>query len=603
MPINLDIHDGHCATVLMSDEDTGAILFCASEERFTRKKNIGGFPIHATREGLKAISADPEEVSKIRFSTTSVPEIEISVGGKPRFLSQLFSRFGTYIPREILISNIVSRFYLKIQTFKRKQSILSQLKLLNMENAKVFFYDHHECHAASCIPFLIKNDNLKDTLIFTFDGSGDAKSSSVSILEKGRIRKLTTNHTIDSIGEVYSQITASLRMKPLEHEFKVMGLAPYSNQKKAEEVADILEKQFIAIRINKKSRIPYIKSLTNAWGDKLKGKLIKSLGKYRFDEIAGGIQLHAEKLIVDFIKGYVHIAHCKNLAFAGGVFMNIKLNQQIKSSLGKDFTYTTVPSCGDESLVFGSWAVGQLERCSYNSNQLLARNISDAFDPYKVGLYMGTAYENTSIEQILQERVEELENHNIKFKKVDNPEKLLATYLSNNKICARFSGRMEWGARSLGNRSILANPSEIFNLRKINKAIKCRDFWMPFAPSINEEYVTDYLDIPNHSLKDYYFMQVGADTLEKTRTSICCAIHQYDYTARPQIVVNKINPKYHLLIEEFKAMTGIGGILNTSFNLHGYPVVENPNQAIDVFIESGLEVLQLENYVLAKIAL
>ena len=126
---------------------------------------------------------------------------------------------------------------------------------------------------------------------------------------------------------------------------------------------------------------------------------------------------------------------------------------------------------------------------------------------------------------------------------------------------------------------------------------------MPFAPSINEEYVTDYLDIPNHSLKDYYFMQVGANTLEKTRTSICCAIHQYDYTARPQIVVNKINPKYHLLIEEFKAMTGIGGILNTSFNLHGYPVVENPNQAIDVFIESGLEVLQLENYVLAKIAL
>ena len=130
-----------------------------------------------------------------------------------------------------MISNIVSRFYLKFQAFKRKQSILSQLKLLNMENAKVFFYDHHECHAASCIPFLIKNDNLEDTLIFTFDGSGDAKSLSKHLRER-TYQKLTTNHTIDSIGEVYSQITASLRMKPLEHEFKVMGLAPYSNKKK-----------------------------------------------------------------------------------------------------------------------------------------------------------------------------------------------------------------------------------------------------------------------------------------------------------------------------------------------------------------------------------
>ena len=227
VPINLDIHDGHCATVLMSDQETGAILFCASEERFTRKKNIGGLPVHAIREGLKVISAGPKEVSKIRFSTTSVPEIQISVGGKPRLLSQLFSYFGTYIPREVLISNIVSGFYLRVQNFKRKRSIASQLKLLDMQNAEILFYNHHECHAASCIPFLVKNNNADNTLIFTFDGSGDAKSGSVSILENGRIKKLTTNHTIDSIGEVYSQITASLRMKPLEHEFKVMGLAPY----------------------------------------------------------------------------------------------------------------------------------------------------------------------------------------------------------------------------------------------------------------------------------------------------------------------------------------------------------------------------------------
>ena len=251
--------------------------FAQAKKVFSRKKNIGGLPILAIRKGLEVIDAKPAEISTIRLSTVSIPEIGISVGKKPRLIGQILSHFGTAIPRKILTSKSVSKLYLKAQNHLRKKLVFSQLKALNIKNANITFHEHHACHAASSIPFLRKNNNTSDTLIFTFDGSGDAKSGSVSIFSEGCIKRLNTHHTIDSIGEVYSQITSCLNMKPLEHEFKVMGLALIFAQRKKRRSAHILNKHFITLRFNKKSDLPYIKSLTNAWGITLKRKLKKAL--------------------------------------------------------------------------------------------------------------------------------------------------------------------------------------------------------------------------------------------------------------------------------------------------------------------------------------
>jgi len=163
---------------------------------------------------------------------------------------------------------------------------------------------------------------------------------------------------------------------------------------------------------------------------------------------------------------------------------------------------------------------------------------------------------------------------------------------------ARVKGRMEWGARALGNRSILANPSNIDLVMILNEQMKDRDFWMPFAPSILSERADDYLINPKKVEAPY--MILSFDTTLLARSHLKAALHPYDFTCRPQIVSKDWNPVYYDLLKHFEALTGIGGVLNTSFNLHGYPIVLGPKEALYAFEHSGLEYLALENYLVTK---
>ena len=162
-------------------------------------------------------------------------------------------------------------------------------------------------------------------------------------------------------------------------------------------------------------------------------------------------------------------------------------------------------------------------------------------------------------------------------------------------VIARFSDRMEWGPRGLGNRSILANPSNHKIIRKINNAIKMRDFWMPFGPSILSSRMDDYLENPRPA---HYMIEAFNTTTN--RDDLIAAIHPYDFTCRPQTVFEEYNPKYHKLLATFESKTGIGGILNTSFNLHGFPIVFDPQTAIETFKNSKLDILALGNYLIKK---
>ena len=206
-------------------------------------------------------------------------------------------------------------------------------------------------------------------------------------------------------------------------------------------------------------------------------------------------------------------------------------------------------------------------------------------------IYFGTAFSNDEISEILKKH--DLLKNSQYFDNID--EEVGELLSKNDTIVARFSDKMEWGPRGLGNRSILANPSNPMITRKINHAIKMRDFWMPFGPSILTSRMPEYVKDSRNSP----YMILAFDTTEK-RNDLIAAIHPFDFTCRPQSVDSDHNPNYEKLIKSFESKTGIGAVLNTSFNLHGFPIVYDPETAISTFMNSKLDALSIGNYLLKK---
>jgi carbamoyltransferase len=259
--------------------------------------------------------------------------------------------------------------------------------------------------------------------------------------------------------------------------------------------------------------------------------------------------------------------------------MNVKLNQKI-ALLDEVKEAYFMPSCGDESNPIG--AAFYLYKQKTKNNPL----------PFK-DVFFGVKFENDDAKKFLRT----YENR-YKIEYYENIEEKIAKLLADFNVVARFWGRCEWGARSLGNRAILGNPSDMKTFYEINDMIKKRDFWMPFAPSILKEDADLYIKNPKKLEAPY--MILGFDSTELAKVHLKAAMHQADHTLRPQLVDKETNPHYHKVISEFKKITGIGGILNTSFNLHGYPLVGNLEQALFTFENSGLKYLAIQNYLVSK---
>jgi carbamoyltransferase len=264
----------------------------------------------------------------------------------------------------------------------------------------------------------------------------------------------------------------------------------------------------------------------------------------------------------------------------GGVFMNVKANQKI-SQIKEVEDIFIFPSCGDESLSLGA--------CWLNYYEIEKEKTEIKH------IYLGGKFSN----DIIKDEIDRFKfSDKIKIEHHKNIEFEIAEKLSKNKVIARFYGKMEWGARALGNRSILANPSSWQNVEKINSMIKMRDFWMPFAPSIIFEDHKKYLVNDKNFFSPY--MMLAYNTTDTAQNEISAAIHPRDKTARAQLVTRHINPEYYTIIQNFKKLTGISAVLNTSFNLHGFPLVYNPIDALNVFNKSGLEFLAINDYLISK---
>lgn len=583
------IHFGHNATAAYLQN--GQIKCCVSEERFNRIKNSTGWPELALNYIKEKYSegVDYYVLSQKypwgykylkRHQFKSIRPNKVSYAEKEQKMSrkiELCLKLAPYI----YYKNIMRKMNNCIDTIQENKEVVEEMenyftKILKVNKDKILYSDHHLAHAMSTCFFY--KDLKKKTLVFTLDGEGDGLCATVNIFENNKIKTISQINKAFSLGYLYLEVTAFLGMKPNEHEFKVMGLAPYAKKEYVKKILPIFEN---ILRLNEKDEFD-----SNIPMPVIKYYLRKKLLYHRFDNIAGAIQKFTENITVDWIKRWIKKTGVKNIGLAGGVFMNVKMNQKI-AELNEVESVNIVPSAGDESLALGACWQGHFKYCQQNN---LSKPITGIKD-----LYLGTEYSEKDIEAFLNEN-----GYFKKYKitKPDNLNRKIAELLSENHVVARFADRMEFGARALGNRSILANPSSYENIRVINEMIKNRDFWMPFATTILAEDASRYL-INKKNIEAPY-MAITFDTTLEAQKDLIAAIHPYDKTSRPQILKKETNPDYYKIIEEFKNITGIGAVLNTSFNLHGEPNVESPKDALHTFADSGLNYLAIGPFFVYK---
>jgi len=359
----------------------------------------------------------------------------------------------------------------------------------------------------------------------------------------------------------------------MEHEYKLMGMAPYASEKAAEETANIFHSY---LGLDEKGLS--LKRKTIRRTNDLHATLVEDLRNKRFDHICAGLQKFTEDLLCTWAANAVKATGIRKILAAGGVFMNVKANKRI-AELPEVESFEAFPSCGDETLPIGAYYLEASKRFGDLA----------ALPPLK-NFYLGDDLNE-------QETQAALERSGFRYERPEDLAETIADLIAGGHPVARCAGRMEFGARALGNRSILADPSNQDVVRVINRMVKKRDFWMPFAPIMMEHRRHDYLKNPKQLPSPY--MMMTFDTKENFRDLIA-AVHNADLTCRAQILTEEQNPEMAAILKAFEQRTGRGVILNTSFNLHGFPICRNAEDALHVFRESGLEFLNLGTFIVRK---
>jgi carbamoyltransferase len=564
----LSINDGHNSSVALLKD--GEIISAIQEERITRVKNKFGFPEKSLNWILDENKITPSDIDKISLISNYIPinmvedrEERIKAYKKGSILSitkEAAKRAGA--------KKVISLFNKKKRT--------DRLVQYGFKKERIDFLEHHLAHAASAYFGYGKYDER--VLIFTNDGAGDDLSATVSIGFKGNINRISSIHMNYSIGELWGIMTAMMGMVPLEHEYKLMGLAPYAPKSGISKCKKVFSNAYKFInnglewRLN--SGVPIIPISYNYFREKLEFM--------RFDWIAGGLQEFTEEFLSEWIKNWIKKTGIRKIVLSGGTFMNVKANKRIME-LSEVEDIFVFPSCGDETLVFGG--------CYYEYY-----NTAKKFPQKLSYLYLGRKFSSMDVYESFNKY--QFKNFKFKIYKVENIENYVANLLIKGNVVAWFMDAEEFGARALGARSILADPTRKGVIKEINEMIKSRDFWMPFAVSILDEDEEKYIKNPKRIPAPYMIMTF--DTTDYV-SEIEAGVHPYDLTCRPQIVYKDWNPKYYRLIEEFKKICGRGAILNTSFNLHGLPIVSSPEDAFFVLDNSGLKYLAIQDYIVEKI--
>jgi len=537
----------------------GEVLAAVSEERLTRKKCEGSFPVLSIAEVLRISNLSTKEINAVALA--GLPPF----GRAGKMLKYIYK---TYRDTGILMSN---RILYALLTAKKIRRTLPDL----LNGITVYEIDHHEAHAASAY----YTCPWSEAAVITLDGIGDsAVCGTIGVGKNGSLVKLREFNGYYSPGILYSFITQYFGFKPSRHEGKITGLAAYGDSKKCFERFRTINR-YDADRHEFFS--DYIPCLFKAksyddWRIQLVDEMLEEVEKA---DVAAALQELTEQNVTAMVRDAVNMTGIRNVALAGGLFGNVKVNQRIRELDCVEGVYVQ-PAMSDTGLALGAalkvWATAALKKGG-RPLPVFLRNV-----------YLGPEYTDGEVRRAI-------EKYQLPYRRVEHPASFTAKMLKEKKIVGYFSGRMEYGPRALGNRSILADPTDRSINDWLNERLKRTEF-MPFAPSILEEdagrFYPDWspTDVPGR------FMTMTYD-VDAQGVSLAPAVSHIDHTARPQVVRKEDNPTYHSLISEFKKLTGLPLVINTSFNIHEEPIVCSPEDAIRSFLNGSVDVLVLGHHV------
>ncbi len=574
----------------------GQIIAAAQEERFTRKKHDSSFPANSIKFCLDTASVSPEDINYVVFYDKPFLKFERLLETYLAFAPRGFKSFVASLP-----------LWLKDKLFQKKTitNALNELLGKNIEwGQRLLFSEHHLSHAASAFfpsPF-------ERALVLTMDGVGEWTTTSLAIGSGNKLSVFKEIHFPHSIGLLYSAITYYLGFKVNSGEYKVMGLAPYGDPKYVnlikDNLIDIKEDGSFFLDM---SYFDYCTGLTmtNEKFNTLFGgapRQQESILTQREMDIAASIQVVIEEVVLKLAKGAAKSTGEKNLCLAGGVALNCVSNGKLLKE--KVFEHIWIqPAAGDAGGALGA-ALG-----AYHIMLNQPRKVPDVMDGMR-GSYLGPEFDQQEIVEQLTKCGAVFETHS----EADLVDKV-ANLLANGKAVGWINGRMEFGPRALGGRSILADPRSSSMQKLLNLKIKFRESFRPFAPSVLREDLLDWFDLDVDSPYMLFVANVadnkrkllpelekslfGIDKLNYVRSDIPAVTH-VDYSARIQTVHQETNPRYYALIKKFKEITGCPILVNTSFNVRGEPIVCSPEDAFRCFMSTGLDVLVVGNAVLHK---
>ena len=554
----------------------GEIVFAAHEERYTRVKHDESLPVHAVEHAL-------------RHAGIGIADIDV-IGFYEKPLLKFFDR---------IIPTYIQHWPWGFFSYHRAMHEWMQKKLWIPQNIRkelnyrgpVLFTGHHESHAASAYYV----SGFPDATVVTVDGVGEWATTTIGYGKGTALQIVQELHFPHSLGLLYSALTFYLGFKVNSAEYKVMGLAPYGEPTFMKEMRELIEvREDGSFRLNMRYfTFEYGLRMTGREIEKLFGQPTRNpespLSQFHKD-IARSLQEITEEIMLKICAHAKKICPSENLCLAGGVALNCVANGKIlRSGMFKDIFIQ--PAAGDAGGALGAAAV--IWHKEYGGARL----------PRMEHAFLGNAYTQKEMEDYLT-------GQGLPYEKLsdENLAETVASLLDGENVIGWFQGRMEYGPRSLGNRSILADARRKENWQKVNLKIKFRESFRPFAPTVLEERVSDYFDFPPvmPSRSPYHgerteapYMLLVADTLPHRREEIPAVTH-VDGSARIQTIRREQNPRYYDLIKAFEKKTGCPVIINTSFNVRGEPIVESPKDAVNCFLHTQMDYLVLGNCLLSK---
>ena len=582
-------HDS-AATILID----GMIVAAAQEERFTRIKHDSSYPFNAIEFVLNFANIKLSEVDQIIFFEKPFLKFE-----------RLLETYVAFAPRGFRSFCLAMPIWLRDKLFQKK-ILFNELKRHDNnfnDDKKINFSDHHLSHAASAFfpsPF-------EEAIVLTADGVGEWATTTVAIGKGNNLEIKKEIHFPHSLGLLYSAFTYYAGFKVNSGEYKLMGLAPYGKPNLKDKIYKLIDiKEDGTFRLDQ-SYFNYATGLTmtndkfhKLFGQEPRNPKSENLTQFHMD-VAASIQKVTEEIIISLARSLQNEYGIKNLCLAGGVALNCVANGKLLNEKIFDNIWIQ-PAAGDAGGSLGAaLALWYLEQ---KNSRYIDQNDS------MQGSYLGPEYSQNEIE-------DELKNIGAKFSVIeeDNLINKTAEDLSNEMAVGWFQGRMEFGPRALGGRSILGDPRAENTQKNLNLKVKYRESFRPFAPSILRDDLSEWfqfdLDSPymlmvaNINPKKTFKIRkdqeklFGIDKLNIKRSEIPAVTH-IDYSARIQTVHKETNEKYYKLISKFKEKTGCPVIVNTSFNVRGEPIVNTPTNAFNCFMGTGLERLVIGNCYLKK---